>query len=60
MGFWIAGAPDMFQGFNEINKGIGYVANSTLAKTLTLNGADLDVNDVAYNVGLSMLALPWR
>lgn len=57
---WSAGAPDEFQGFNEINKGIGYVANSTLAKTLTLNGADLDVNDVAYNVGLSMLALPFE
>lgn len=57
---WSNGAPDAFQGFLNIKKGFGYVANVNASKTLTFAGGELDINSINYGTGLSMIAIPFE
>jgi hypothetical protein len=56
---WTYGTPEMFQGFLELKRGVGYVINTSADKELILDGPPLNVNNMTYGPGLSMLAIPF-
>lgn len=57
---WTTNAPEAFQGFSSIEKGKGYVVETTATKTLTFTGNNINVNDITYEPGLAMIAAPFN
>lgn len=56
---WTPGTPEMFQGFLDIKRGVGYVTNASVAKEIVLDGPPLNINNMVYSPGLSMIAIPF-
>ena len=56
---WSNGAPVEFQSLSELKKGLGFFVNTTVAKTLTLTGTQLDINTMTYTAGINMISIPY-
>ena len=56
---WTQGAPEAFQGVMSIDKGRGFVSNSTNVVDITVSDNDVNVNDININTGLNFLCFPF-
>ena len=57
---WTPGTPDAFQGILKIDKGKGFVVNSTGTVDLPISDNDVDVNDMDIGLGLNLLCYPFN
>ena len=57
---WTPGTPDAFQGILKIDKGKGFVVNSTGTVDLPISDNDLDVNTMDIELGLNLLCYPYN
>lgn len=57
---WTQGAPEAFQGIVEIDKGKGFVANSTAVVDIPVVDTMLDINDTVISSGLNYLCFPYN
>lgn len=57
---WTPGTPDIFQGILKIDKGKGFVVNSTGIVDLPISDNDIDVNTMDIGLGLNLLCYPYN
>jgi len=56
---WINGADNIFQGFNSMSPGNGYVVNTSESLDIEFIGNDININTLTLQPGLSLLAFPY-
>jgi len=57
---WSKGAPESFQGFLELEKGMGFVVSADSDTGFVINGDVININDMNVKPGLNMLCLPFK
>jgi len=56
---WTKGADAAFQGFDNINKGRGYVIKAGAATSFEIVGDTINANQIPVSTGMCMLAFPY-
>ena len=57
---WLKGTPDIYQGFNSLQRGYGYVVKTNGVLDIDFGSTVLDVNNLVLSTGIMLLGIPFE